>query len=306
MPEPVVSAVAPARVVLVTGPSGAGRATAVNVLEDLQFEAIDNLPLSLIPRLLDGPPLTRTLVLGIDARNREFSVQGFLETVEWLRNCGHSVETLYLDCRAEVLLRRYSETRRRHPMAPEATPQQGIERELELLDQLRGSADRLIDTSDLTPHDLRDELIAQFSTDASHRMATTLHSFSYKRGQPRGIDTVYDCRFLNNPYWKPELRALDGRDQQVQLFVAQDARFPRFFEMICSMTEFLLPAYQEEGKAHLSLGFGCTGGQHRSVSMVEQLADVLAKKGHRVLKRHHELERRAASTRFSAANGGAQ
>lgn len=281
------------RFVLVTGPSGAGRSTAVRVLEDLGCEVIDNLPLSLVPRLLEGPALDRVLVLGIDVRNRDFGTAAFLETADYLRSREADVEILYLDCRPEVLQRRFSETRRRHPMAPQDTPVEGIDREISLLEPVRARADILIDTSDLAPHDLRRELSRLFDPHRGGRLALSLHSFSYKRGMPRGIDTVFDCRFLRNPYWQPELRALDGRDAPVAEHVTGDPRFETFFRYVAEMVEFLLPAYMDEGKAHLAIGFGCTGGQHRSVTMVERLAPRLEGSGWKTSIRHHELERRA-------------
>ncbi len=284
------------RVVLVTGPSGAGRSTAINVLEDLGFEAIDNLPLSLLPRLLDGPPPEAPLALGLDTRNRDFSVNAVLDVMRRLADDPTvASNVLYLDCRPEVLLRRYSETRRRHPLAPEEAPELGIEREAELLDPLRGQADFLIDTSELTPHELRAELQRWFNPSEAGQLAISLQSFSYKRGIPRGIDTVFDCRFLRNPHWDAGLRRLDGRDVQVQAFVEDDPRWSAFFAQVSDLTQFLLPAYRDEGKTHLTIGFGCTGGQHRSVAMTEKLANTLAKAGWQVSIRHRELERRARS-----------
>ncbi|WP_193139816.1 MULTISPECIES: RNase adapter RapZ [unclassified Meridianimarinicoccus] len=285
---------ATARIILVTGPSGAGRTTAVRVLEDLGCEAIDNLPLSLVPRLLDGPALGRDLVLGVDVRNRDFSVAAFQDLIEQLRGGGARVEVLYLDAEPAVLERRYSETRRRHPLAPAETPAQGILREQELLLPIRALADILIDTSAQTPHDLKAELGRLFEPDGAQRMALVLHSFSYKRGMPRGIDMVFDCRFLKNPYWDVSLRALDGRDPRVAAFIGTDDRYAPFFDKVNDLSEFLLPAYTAEGKSHLSIGFGCTGGQHRSVALAEALARRLGDNGWKVSLRHHELERRSA------------
>jgi Predicted P-loop-containing kinase len=172
-----------ARTLLVTGPSGAGRSTAVNALEDLGYEAIDNLPLSLIPRLLEAPGQHRPLALGIDTRNRDFSTNALIELLD--RQPG--IELLYLDARAEVLLRRYSETRRRHPMAPAETPDIGIARDFDLLGPIRARADILIDTSDLTPHDLRAEMERWFAPADGTGLAVSVQSFSYKRGLPRGV-----------------------------------------------------------------------------------------------------------------------
>lgn len=286
------SAQAHARIILVTGPSGAGRSTAVRVLEDLGSETIDNLPLSLVPRLLDGVTPGRDLVLGIDARNRDFSVAAFLDLVDQLREGTRRVEVLYLDSAPEVLMRRYSETRRRHPLAPAETPAEGIAREKDLLQPIRARADILIDTSELTPHDLKAELGRWFDPAGSQRMALVVHSFSYKRGMPRGIDMVFDCRFLKNPYWEVSLRDGDGRNQAVVDYIASDDRYVPFLEKVNDLAGFLLPAYTAEGKSHLSIGFGCTGGQHRSVALAEALARRLSEDGWQVSVRHHELERR--------------
>ncbi|MEL7211573.1 MAG: RNase adapter RapZ [Pseudomonadota bacterium] len=284
------------RVVLVTGPSGAGRSTAINVLEDLGYEAIDNLPLSLMPRLLQGPPMNKPLALGLDVRNRDFSTQAVIEMIDRLSEAPEiALEVLYLDASTDVLLRRYSETRRRHPMAPGESPAQGVERESDLLAPIRARAEMLIDTSDLSPHDLRAEIERWFAPESGDRLALAVHSFSYKRGLPRGIDMVFDCRFLNNPYWEESLRALNGRDPAVSAYVENDPRFEEFFIRVFGLAEMLLPAYVAEGKAHLSIGFGCTGGQHRSVAVTEKLARALESVGWQVSIRHRELERAAAT-----------
>ncbi|WP_211299377.1 RNase adapter RapZ [Pukyongiella litopenaei] len=289
-----------AQVILVTGPSGAGRSTAINVLEDLQFETIDNLPLNLLPRLLDGPAPNRPLALGIDTRNRDFSTAGLLDMIDRLsRRPGTELTVLYIDCREDVLLRRFSETRRRHPMAPAESPGIGIARELSLLSDIRGRADILVDTSDLNVHQLRAEIERWLAPASGPALAVTVQSFSYKRGLPRGIDMVFDCRFLANPYWQPDLRDLDGRDAAVAAHVRADARFAPFFERVLDLTQLLLPAYREEGKAHLSIGFGCTGGQHRSVALAEALAMALAEQGQQVSIRHRELEERLQGGRVA-------
>ena len=284
------------RVVLVTGPSGAGRSTAIHVLEDLGYEAIDNLPLSLVPRLLDGPALGRPIALGVDVRNRDFTAGSVIEGIDRMTRMPEvDCEVLYLDCRADELLRRYGETRRRHPLAPDCEPGAGIAREVDLLAPVRARADVLIDTSDLSPHDLKAELARWFETGQQARLTVGVHSFSYKRGVPRGLDMMFDCRFLNNPHWEPDLRPLDGRAAEVAAFVAADPRFAPFFQAVLDLLLLVLPAHVEEGKAHLTIGLGCTGGQHRSVAMVEKLAAALAQSGWQVSKRHRELERRADS-----------
>ncbi len=285
------------RVVLVTGPSGAGRSTAIDSLEDFGFESIDNIPLSLIPRLIDGVgPLLRPLALGIDVRNRDFSATGLLDLYHLLgERPGIAVDLLYIDCSAEVLTRRYSETRRRHPLAPDASPSSGIARELELLGDVRSRADILIDTSDLTVHDLRREMKGWFGQTTGQRMAVSLHSFSFKRGTPPGLDTTYDVRFLRNPHWDPSLRAMTGLDEAVASYVAADPRHAGLVSRVADYLLFVLPAYVEEGKAHFSVGFGCTGGQHRSVAVTQTMAATLAHAGWQVSIRHRELERRGLS-----------
>jgi len=278
-------------VVCVTGPSGAGRTTAINALEDMGFEAIANLPLALAPHLLEGPPPERPIALGIDTRSRGFSVGGFIGMAEnFDSNPKVQFSLLYLDCAAEALLRRYSETRRRHPSAPAEHPAQGIAREAELLAPIRRRSDIVINTTDMTPHELRAELRRRFEQDASTGLAVSVQSFSYKRGVPRGLDMVFDCRFLRNPYWEASLRHLDGRDGKVAGHIRADPRFAPFLEHLDGLTGLLLPAHVEEGRAHLAIGFGCTGGQHRSVMLAETLAESLAQAGWQVSKRHRELE----------------
>lgn len=298
------------RLVLVTGPSGAGRSTAIDALEDLGYEVIDNLPLSLVPRLVEGEPLGRPIALGLDVRNRDFNATALIELVDTLtRDPRVALEVLYLDCAVGELVRRYSQTRRRHPLAPAETPDEGVAREIDLLAPVRVRADHLIDTTEMSPHDLKAELARWFDASSSGgvtaRLAVSLQSFSYKRGLPRGVDMVFDCRFLRNPYWEAGLRDLDGREAAVADYVQGDERFVEFFERLCGMVTFLLPAMVAEGKAHLSIGFGCTGGQHRSVAVAEMLGKVLAEAGWAVSKRHRELERRVADAALGIGVKGA-
>ncbi|APO85738.1 RNase adapter RapZ [Marivivens sp. JLT3646] len=279
-------------IILVTGPSGAGRTTAVRALEDIGFEVIDNMPLSLIDRVIEGQPLDRPLVLGLDVRNRDFTVNAVIGVIDRL---GHDerfdLQVVYMDCSDDVLIRRFSETRRRHPLSVETAPTEGIIKEKELLIPIRSRADILIDTTTMTPHDSRAEVQNWFQKPDGHPLAITVQSFSYKRGLPRGLDIVLDCRFLRNPHWEPELRALNGQDAAVVEYIAKDERFDAFFTSVKAMAALLLPAFEEEGKTHLSVGFGCTGGQHRSVAMTELLAKALAEDGWQVSKRHREMER---------------
>ncbi|NNE86453.1 MAG: RNase adapter RapZ [Silicimonas sp.] len=281
-----------ARVVFVMGPSGAGRSTAINVFEDLGFDTIHNLPLSLFDRVVSGSGMRPALALGIDVRNRDFSVDALLSALEQMTTAGIAAELVYLDCTTDVLLRRYSETRRRHPLAPSEPLAVGIEREIELLQPIRERADHLIDTSNMTPHDLKAEIERRFADDGAAELVLSVESFSYKRGLPRGVDMIFDVRFLANPHWEPELRNLDGRAPDVAAYVSADARFSDFFTKMSDLVESLLPAFKAEGKTYLSVGLGCTGGQHRSVAVAEKLANALAKKGWQVSTRHRELERR--------------
>lgn len=282
-----------APVVLVTGPSGAGRSTAIRALEDLGFEVIDNLPLSLLPRLLDGPQGGRPLALGVDVRNRDFTPNVLIDIIEDLRGRDDvNGQVLYLDATEDVLIRRYSETRRRHPLSPDGTPLTGIAHEIAMLAGIRELADVLITTTDLSPHELKADVERLFAVEKGPFLGVTFHSFSYKRGLPRGLDIVMDCRFLRNPHWDPALRAKDGRDDAVYEYIAEDERFAEFFAKMQDLIAMLLPAYKEEGKSHLSIGFGCTGGQHRSVAVTEKLSAALEMAGWPVSIRHRELERR--------------
>ena len=296
------------RIVLVTGPSGAGRSSAINVLEDLGFETIDNIPLSFIPRLIEADAhLPRPLALGIDVRNRDFSIERLTELYDWMsRHSGQTVDLLYLDCSAEVLMRRYSETRRRHPLAPDEAASDGIRRELTLLEDLRARADVLIDTTELTVHDLRAEIDAWFGGATGQGIAISVQSFSFKRGLPQGLDMVFDCRFLRNPHWDPELRPFTGLDPEVVDYVAEDGRYQAFLDKVLDLIRLVLPACIEEGKAHFAIGFGCTGGKHRSVALTETVATVLAQEEWRVSIRHRELERRGVSSVAGARDAGLQ
>jgi UPF0042 nucleotide-binding protein len=287
---------------MVTGPSGAGRTTAIRAFEDMGWETIDNLPLRLVPPLVDAPGTGRPIALGLDARNRDFSATALIELIDTLtRDPAVAVEVLYLDCAPDVLIRRYSETRRRHPLAPDETPAEGIARETSLLAPIRARADHLLDTTDLSIHDLSAEVRRWFAPEGGTRMAVSLQSFSYRRGIPRGVDIVLDCRFLANPHWVAALRALDGRDPQVRAHIAADPRFAPFFDKVRDLIALLLPANLDEGKAHLAIAFGCTGGQHRSVALVEMLGDALAQTGWAVSKRHLELERTGLPAATEAA-----
>ena len=287
----------PAPLLFLTGLSGAGRSTAINALEDLGFETIENLPLSLIPRLLDGPPPERPLALGMAPPTRGFTPDAVLELMDRY-SARQPTDLIYFDCRPEVLVRRYSETRRRHPFAPADSPLDGITREAELMIPVRERSDFLIDTSEMSIHDLRAEMDRLFGGSEASRLAVSVQSFSYKKGLPRGLDLVFDCRFLRNPYWDDTLRSKDGRDGDVAAYIQQDDRYTPFMERVRDLVELVLPAHVEEGKRHLAIGFGCTGGRHRSVCVTQALSAALAEAGWQVSIRHRELDS------GSAAQGG--
>ncbi len=279
--------------VLITGPSGAGRTTAIHALEDSGFEVIDNLPLSLIPALIDAPLEGRPLALGIDVRNRDFSIAQLIELIDSL-NARPNVrsEVLYLDCAANALVRRYSETRRKHPISPEAPPLKGIEQELGLMVPIKARADILIDTTPLSPHDLKSEVRQWFGLDNDIAMGVSVQSFSYKRGLPRSVDMMFDCRFLQNPHWEEALRPQTGKDKPVQDFVRKDPSFEAFLDQVFQLVTLVLPQHAKEGRSHVSIAFGCTGGRHRSVTLAEALFDKLSSvEDWHLSVRHRELER---------------
>lgn len=280
------------KVIVVTGPAGAGRTTAIKALEDFGLEAIDNLPLNLINRLLCAPESGPALAIGVDSRTRGFSSAYLMEILDDIeQNPNYAATLLYLDCRTERLLSRFNETRRRHPSSPYGSPRAGIESELAAMSVLRERADIVIDTSALSPHQLKAELSLWLDKRTSEQLAVSVQSFSYKRGTPRSVDMMMDCRFLRNPHWEAALRPLTGLAPEVAAYVAQDPRFQPFFNKLVDMLELLLPAYQAEGKAYFSVGMGCTGGQHRSVFVAEKLAVTLSERGWNVSTRHKEMDR---------------
>jgi UPF0042 nucleotide-binding protein len=281
------------RVVLVTGPAGAGRSSALNVLEDAGFEVIDNIPLRMLLALLDAPNQVRPMALGIDQRNRDYSTDMVNDVIAQMRaRPDIQTELLYLDCATEVLLRRFSETRRRHPLALSDAPIEGIRLEKELLAPVRAQADTLIDTTDLNIHQLREEIEHWFAVGGSHHLSVSVQSFSYKRGLLRSVDMVFDCRFLRNPFWEPKLRALNGTDEAVQRYIKQDPLYAPFAKQVLDLSLLILPACKSEGKSHITIAFGCTGGQHRSVTLAQTHAFSLAEAGWQVSIRHRELDQK--------------
>ena len=290
---------APPRAVLVTDLSGAGNSTAIRALEDMGHEAIDNLPLSLLPRLLGGEEAgpERPLALGVDVRTRGFTPDAFRAALKTLRAAhGPGLRLIFLDCAADTLIDRFKTTRRRHPLAPDGGVEGGIAQEREMLSPLRERADLVIDTTGLSPHDLKARIAEYIAAGAGAEggpaggLAISIQSFSFKRGAPREADSVFDCRFLANPHWVAALRPLDGRDAAVREHVETDPLYAPFLDRVADMTMMLLPAYRREGKAYYCVAMGCSGGRHRSVAAAEELARRLRAGGWRAALRHRELD----------------
>ncbi|CAO3415811.1 RNase adapter protein RapZ [Azospirillum doebereinerae] len=284
------------RIVLVTGLSGAGMSVALKALEDLGYEAVDNLRLSLVPALLQqADPKRRPLALVIDSRTRDFSARNFLDELDTLEARDDlDVKLVFLDCGDEVLQRRFTETRRRHPLAVDRTVPDGIARERSLLFPLKERADVTIDTTQLSIHDLRRILSGHFQRDAQAALQVFVTSFSFRLGLPREADLVFDVRFLTNPHYDPALRALTGLDPAVAARVEGDADFPAFFRNLTELLRPLLPRYNQEGKSYLTIAIGCTGGKHRSVFVAERLSAWLAELDIKVNLSHRELNRLGA------------
>jgi len=295
-PRPEAGAAAePARprVLLVTGLSGAGRSTALRAFEDMGYETVDNLPATLLAALVQPDAARdRPLAIGIDIRTRDFGAAPFLGTIDALRaRADIDFTVLFLDCADESLLRRYSQTRRRHPLAHDRPVADGITMERRRLAQLRDRADWVIDTTDLVEGDLRRELRSGFSVARTPAMAVIVMSFAYGQGVPRAADLVFDVRFLRNPHYVDHLRPKTGEDPDVGAYIESDTGYADFFQRLTGFIEPLLPRYRAEGKSYLTIAFGCTGGKHRSVYIAEKLGAWLAARGHRIAIRHRELER---------------
>jgi RNase adaptor protein for sRNA GlmZ degradation len=278
------------RVVLVTGLSGAGRATALKGLEDLGYEAIDNLPLNLLEAIVVVGTLSRPIAVGVDTRTRDFAAEPVLDQLEVLAADEQlDLTLLFLDCDDDALKRRFTETRRRHPLAKGRPVADGIAVERRLVKPLRDRADLVIDTSKLSPWELRHVLSGHLKPFGSQGMSIFVTSFSYREGLPREADLVFDMRFLANPHYEPNLRPLTGRDQAVVDYIAADPHFAPFFTHLTAMLESLLPRYAAEGRSYLTIAIGCTGGRHRSVMTAEKLAAWLASKEHRINLNHRDV-----------------
>jgi RNase adapter protein RapZ len=286
---------APNRILLVTGLSGAGKSTVLRTLEDIGWEVVDNLPLSLLEHLLSTPLAKgtgrrrRPLAIGIDSRTRDFDAHRIVQQIKRLsEEHDYPVETLFLDCAGGELLRRYSETRRRHPLALDRPAMDGIAAERDLMEPLRRWSDHIIDTTDTDSPELQHQIRTRFGTGGE---APTLHvmSFGFARGLPRNADNVFDMRFLRNPHWVDELRPMTGLDWPVGEYIARDPAYEEAVGRIEELLLVLLPRYEAEGKSYVSLAFGCTGGRHRSVHVAERIAARLREAGFSPTIEHRDL-----------------
>ncbi|MBI4488058.1 MAG: RNase adapter RapZ [Deltaproteobacteria bacterium] len=282
-------------IIVVTGLSGSGKSVAIRALEDNGFFCIDNLPVLLIPKFIDlcqgYQEGIKRIALGIDLRGGHF-LQSWPEVLAEMRAAGHRVEVLFFDATDEVLLRRFNETRRPHPLAGGAPIQEGIVRERKALEGMRALADKVIDTSELNVHELKKEMEQYFSQILSPRKMTLfLTSFGYKYGIPHDTDMILDVRFLPNPFFVQELRGKNGLEPEVEEFVLRREETHAFLDRLYSLLEFTLPQYEREGKSSLTLALGCTGGKHRSVVLVEELKRRLEGGGLRIHVKHRDIDK---------------
>jgi UPF0042 nucleotide-binding protein len=298
-------------VVIVTGLSGAGKASILRAMEDIGYEAVDNPPLTMLEEMVARGD--RRVAIGVDARTRGFNALTVLDAITRLKlNPALSVRLVFAWADENTLLRRYTESRRRHPLAPQGRVADGIAAEMALTAELRGQADLVVDTSELPLAHLRRLVEQQFGeeADAQPRMVVSLMSFAYPKGLPREADLVFDARFLRNPHYDPILRSRTGVEADVGAYIEQDPDFMKFFCVLSQLVELVLPRFVQEGKKYATITVGCTGGQHRSVYLVEKLANHLitlaaeqqAKSGQavpwRVFVTHRELARNGAAEAF--------
>jgi UPF0042 nucleotide-binding protein len=278
--------------IFVTGLSGAGMSSALKILEDIGYEVFDNFPLSLLPALLEQQPENpQPIAIGVDSRGRQFDPMQLLGTIETLRGQGNfQVKTIFMQADDAVLLKRFTETRRKHPMARDRSIADGVAAEKALLFPLKHQSGYVIDTSELSIHDLRRTIEGFAGGLKQGKLNITLMSFAYRHGLPREADLVFDVRFLRNPNWVADLKDKTGLTQDVQDYVKADDAYAPFMVGIKSMMDILLPRYREEGKSYLTIAFGCTGGRHRSVTAAEEMYLWLKEGGWQVGLHHREIK----------------
>lgn len=281
--------------IIVSGLSGSGKTHAIKCLEDLGFFCVDNLPSPLLPKFaelcLQRGGEVKNVALGIDIRERGFFAE-FFSNLDRLKSLGHPVELLFLEARDEVLVRRFSESRRPHPLHPHAPVLEGVRLERERLLELRQRADRIIDTSDLTVHEFKDLFARQYPLlDQGSRMAISLLTFGFKFGVPFDVDLLFDVRLLRNPNFVSELKPLTGEDPRVQSYVLEDPDARELLGHLESLLGFLIPRFERDRRSYLTIALGCTGGQHRSVAVACRLRDALVRLGNEVALRHRDLHK---------------
>jgi len=282
-----------AKILLVTGVSGAGKSSALKSLEDMGFEAIDNVPISLLGRLVAPGEFPENTAIGVDIRTRDFDAGAFLAQVDTLTEKGRvDVSVLFIDCDDEILIRRYEETRRRHPLAMDRPVSDGIRHERALMKPLRERATVIMDTSDMALADMKRFLDGHFGTANEGGLSVFVTSFGFRNGLPRDADLVFDVRFLKNPHYDLTLRPLTGKDSAVGDYIRTDEGFGPFLDKLKELLELLLERYAAEGKSYLTIAIGCTGGHHRSVFTAESLVDWLKARNLTVQIRHRDLNKR--------------
>ncbi|MDL1956905.1 MAG: RNase adapter RapZ [Candidatus Desulfofervidus auxilii] len=286
----------PLKLVIITGTSGGGKSTALKTFEDLGFFCVDNLPPPLLPKFLELAQKSRVerIALVMDVREREFREEGN-QVLQKLIQIGYKPEILFFDAQDDVLLRRFKETRRKHPLAQEGkTLAESIGEERKYLNSIRQMATQVVDTSFFSVHDLKRWIEARYAKAISRQMQVQIISFGFKFGIPSEADLVFDVRFLPNPHFVPELRPLNGRSEAIKNFFKNDMLLKKFMEKLLDMLKFLLPFYQYEGKHYLNIAIGCTGGRHRSVFVAEKLLEMLknsfSKKDYRFSLIHRDIE----------------
>ena len=278
--------------IIVTGLSGSGKSEAMRSLEDMGFYCVDNLPPTLIPKFAElcyqSNSTIDKVALGIDVRGRKF-FQALHESLNVLRKDKYPFEVLYLDCADDVLLKRYKMTRRNHPLAINRQIPEGIKMERTILEPLKEIADCIIDTSNMKPKDLKEEISKIYANgEINNNLTISVVSFGFKHGIPSDSDLVFDVRFLPNPYYEEELRNKTGDDQEVRDYVMNSDISKQFYDKLLDMINFLVPQYVQEGKHHLVISIGCTGGRHRSVTISNLISDELMKQDYRVVKKHRD------------------